>query len=250
MTYHEDQQQIDVLGAGVAPTDGTNDPTIETDAELAELAELAGETDLVVVEAERFVTIREAHTYQAAAAFLTETVKPALKKIEETWRPMQRKTQAAHLEVVAQRRAIEDPLLEAERLVKGGLAAYDDEQDRLEAEAERQRQAAARKVAEQEQLDAAEHLEKQGHLEAAVERLDAPTVPVMPAPAPRAKARGVSSRPVYKFRVLDPAKVSRGFLKVDRSKVLGVVRKMGPDAEELVGGIEVYQERQIGARAR
>ncbi len=234
--------------ANTANPDGI-DNSEELPEEDPAIAELEEQTALVVRDAQA-LEIVGAVSYEVAARYLTDEIKPALKKIEETWRPMQQKTHAAHLEVVAQRRAVEQPLLDEEAAVKRSLGKYDDEQDRLEAKFEQQRQAEARKVAEQEKLDAAEHLEKQGHLAAAVERLDAPTVPVMTAPAPRPKARGVTSRPVYKFRVIDAAAIARGFLKVDEARIGRLVRDMGPRAEELVGGIEVYTERQIGARAR
>ncbi len=218
----------------------------QTDPTIAELEEKTA----IVVRNAQLLEIIDAVSYEVAAAYLTEQIKPALKKIEVTWRPMQQAADRAKATILQQRRSIEQPLLEEELAVKRSLGDYDDEQDLVEAEAERVRQEAARKVAEQEKLDAAEHLEKQGHLGAAVERLDAPTVPVMASPAPRPKTRGVTSRPVYKFRVIDAAGIARAFLKIDEAKIGRLVRDHGADAAQLVGGIEVYQERQIGARAR
>ncbi|MCP4871608.1 MAG: hypothetical protein GY898_23105 [Proteobacteria bacterium] len=228
-------------------TETTSPTTTELDPELHH--QIEEQTALVIQEAQA-ITIGSQEDYEGAGAFLTRHLKPALKKIEETWRPMQRAADANKKAILDQRREVETPLLEAEKITKKLMGDWTMEQRRIEAAEQRKAEAEARRIAEEEKLAAAAHLEDQGHQEAAVERLEAPTVPVMPAPVEKPKAKGTSARTVWKHRVIDEAKVARAFLTLDEKKISGVVRQMGPDAVALVGGIEVFEEPVISARAQ
>ena len=74
-------------------------------------------------------------------------------------------------------------------------------------------------------------------------------MPVVTSPTPAApKAEGVSVRMIKKFRILNAAAIHRNFLVPDEKKIRKVVDSMGPDAETLVGGIEVYETPSVAAR--
>lgn len=205
----------------------------------------------VMLTAGTFHRIDTAELFEAAGVFLTEELKPMLQEIERTWRPMQKKTHEAHREVVAQRRRYEGPLLQAEQIVKHAMGAHTIEQRRIVAAAEADRLRVAREAAEAEALAEASRLEEAGHAEAAEERISAPVVPVVGAPAPEPpKAEGVSTRMVTRYRITNATAIRRKFLIPDEIKISNIVKQMGADAVEIVGGIEVYEEPVVSARAR
>lgn len=230
----------------------SNETTTATQTELdPELHHQIEEESALVVQQAQALEISDAAGFEAAGAFLTKVLKPTLKKIEATWRPMQRAADANKKAILDQRRELENPVLEAERITKAAMGDWTMEERRIAAAAERERQAEARRIAEEEKLAAAAHLEDQGHAEAAEERLEAPTVPVMATPAPEpAKAKGVSARTVWKHRTIDEAAVNRAFLTVDEKKIAATVKQLGADAVAIVGGIEVFEEPVISGRAR
>ncbi len=224
--------------------------TQSTTATEPELVELEQTTALVVQEAETF-TIDDQDAYELAGEFLTGSIKPALKEIEARFRPMQRAADATKREILDQRRALEDPLKAAEVIIKQRMGVHVVEQRRIQAEAEAERQRIAREEAEEARLAEAAALEDAGHTEAAQEKIDAPIVPAVVAPAPeKPKATGTSARMVTKYRILNAAAIGREYLMPDDKKIAGVVKAMGADAARLIGGIEVYAEPVISARAR
>lgn len=205
--------------------------------------------ELVVAQARR-ISIDSQEAYEAAASFLTDELKPALREIDDTFGPIVRAAHKAHQEALQQRRRHEEPLQEAERIVKAAMVKYSDEQERIAAEQERQRLAEARKAAEDTAVEEAARLERDGHQDAAEERLAQPVMPVVTTPAaPRPKAAGVSTRKVTKYRIVDESKIDRKFLQPNKSKIRGLVNSMGADAEAIVGGIEVYEEGAVAARS-
>lgn len=216
----------------------------------AVIAAIEESTALLVTEAQG-ITITDQDSYGYAGAFLTEMLKPALREIEARFRPMQRAADAAKKEILDQRRALEVPLRAAERITKELMGAYVIEQRRIAAAAEAERLRVAREEAETAALAEAARLEEAGHTEAAEEMITAPVVPVVSAPPPEEpKAEGVSARFVTKYRIINVDQVGRAFMMPDEKKIGQVVRSMGADAAEMVGGIEVYEEPVIAAAAR
>lgn len=187
--------------------------------------------------------------YAAAAAFLSEDVKPLLRRINETFDPIVEQAHRAHKTALDAKKKVAEPVLAAERAVKASLSLYAQRQE----EARRRREAEIRRAeqerAEREALDRAAELERQGHREEAEAMLDAPIVaaPVVLPPA-TPKVAGVSTREGWKYRIVDPAKIRREFLVPDEAKIGALVRSMKGAAGELVGGIEVYSEQIVSSR--
>jgi hypothetical protein len=112
-----------------------------------------------------------------------------------------------------------------------------------EKTAEDARRAAARNDA------GAARVEAKGEEKAQQLELTAASVvaPVIQTEAP--KVGGIARRMVWKYKVTDPAKVTRLYLMLDEQKIAKIVKALGKDAEEQVGGIECWQENDISARA-
>lgn len=213
--------------------------------------DVLGDAD-AAVELAGDIKIDNDRDYDVIGDLLTGTIKPALAAIEKTFRPMQRATDGAHKEVCAQRARHEKPLLRLEELAKASMLTYHQEQEQIVAQEEAERLEAARKVAEDIKVEEAARLERDGHQEAADERLEEPVAPVI-APAPRRaapKAAGTSVRKKWDFQIDDPALIDRKFLTPDLQKIRGTVTSMGPDAAKVVGGITVIERASMAAAAR
>jgi len=97
---------------------------------------------LALPEQARELSIRDQGSYDAAVAFLS-VVKQMRQEIDRTFDPIISKAHAAHKEACEQKRRVEAPVVEAERIVKGAIGGFALEQKRLaEAEGERLRQEA------------------------------------------------------------------------------------------------------------
>lgn len=196
----------------------------------------------------RQIAITNATEYEAAATFLTG-VKALRDEIDRATRPVIEAAHATHKAALAQKRTLDAPLDEAERIVKGTIRAFLDLEERKRREEEARLAAEQRKADEESRLREAEALEQAGEPEAAQQVLEMPVVtppPVLPPP----RVEGVSSRTAWKWKLVDASKVNRDHLMPDEKRINGVVRAMGRDAERIVGGISVYAERVIAAGKR
>lgn len=223
------------------------DPEIfESDPDIKAVAARAGD---VVGKAEA-LKIETDDDYADAGSFLVDVLKPMLREVDETFGPIVKQAHATHKAAVAARKRHEQPLLDAEKAVKGAMGSYHQAKVREAERAEQERIEAARRQAEDEAVEEAARLETAGKTEAANDRLRQPVTPVVatPAPAPP-KAEGVGVRTKTKYRITDESKIDRKYLQPNKSKIGQVVRAMGADAEELVGGIEVYEEPVVSARS-
>ena len=140
------------------------------------------------------------------AADTLKGIKALRVRIAETFDPHIRAAHEAHKGLVAEKAKAEAPLTEAESIIKRGLSAYEQEQQRL-ARIEADRLSALARQAEiDRKLAEALAAEAQGDDVAAAEILAEPIVsaPVFVAPVVP-KVSGVSYRTTYSARVTDKA---------------------------------------------
>jgi len=64
------------------------------------------------------------------------------------------------------------------------------------------------------------------------------------------KAAGISSRKIWKFRIVDKTKVPAEFMIVNEAAISGFCRSFKDTATAEIPGIEFYSENVISARAR
>lgn len=242
--------------------------------QLVEVSELQEARDPVIEAADQLV-VSDQPSLNLAGMLLTDRIKPTLKQIDASCGPVVAAANAAHKAATKQRNELKAPLLEAERLLKGKIAGYLDEQERLQraeqaridAEQRELREAAekkAREEAEAEALAIAERLEAEGDSAAADAVLDAPIVvdvpeelppPAIAAPMP-AKVQGISTRKEWVAEVTDfirlVAAVANGaaplsLLKVDQTKLNQQVRAL--DGQVQYPGVQITERRVTSARA-
>lgn len=190
------------------------------------------------------ITTPEAYT---ASAERLRDIKGIQKKIEDAeksiTKPMNDALKAARDLFRAPKAAAD----KAESLIKAAISDYQAAQRRIQAEAQRKADEDARK--ERERLaklqGAAEKRGDTAKAETFQERAAAVVAPVVIVAPP--KAEGVTSRTVWKFEVMDAAKVPREYLVVDESRIRKVVQALKSDCN--IPGVRVYSEEQIAASA-
>lgn len=184
----------------------------------------------------------------AAAGELLVAIKDLRKGIAEHHAPMIEAAHRAHKEALAARKRLDDPLDQAERVVKPAMGSYVAEEERKRREVERVAQEAARKAEEDARLAEAEAAERAGDHAEADAMIQAPVVvPPVVVPSSVPKVAGVASVKVWKWRITNQALIPRQFFVLDETKINGVVRTMKNLAQ--IPGIEVYPEDEVrGAR--
>lgn len=192
------------------------------------------------------LTITDAATYEGATEDL-KAIKAKYREIEAERKALKQPIDEAARRVQSFFKPPLDFLTKAEGVIKRKLSDYSREQQRIQQEAQRKADEAARK--ERERLAArARKAEESGKAEKAeqlAQQAETVTAPVVARETP--KVQGVSTRKVWKFRIKDRAKVPEQYKTIDERKIGGVVRSLGGDAD--IPGVEVYEEDVIAARA-
>lgn len=165
------------------------------------------------VEQARIIKVTSPESRALATDFL-KGIKALRQEAETHHRPMIDAAHKAHKEAVAALKRIDEPLAQAEQIVKGQVGTYDTEQDRKRRDAERRAQEEARQRQEAEALAAAEAAKAAGATEAEaeailVEEMAAPLVVSAPAAPTPAEKQGVGTRFNYKANVRDMAQLLR-----------------------------------------
>lgn len=202
--------------------------------------------EVAITERVKSLVIVTAEDYTTGAGYLRE-INGLRKEIGATFDPIIEQAHRAHKEAINQKKRHEEPLAQAERVIRGALAAYDAEQDRKKREEERRLQAEARKLEEERRLAEAVEAEQSGDQEQAEQIIAAPVyvAPVVLAKE-TPKVDGVSFRDVWKFDIIDPDAVPREYLTPDEKKIGGVVRALKGAAK--IPGVRVYSEKTTAFR--
>lgn len=135
---------------------------------------------LTLPEEAKGIVVTDQATLETAGKMLTERIKPLLKEADDVFDPIVKSAHKAHVDALAGKRKVTDPLLEAERILKTSIGAYWTEQERIrkaeedrlrreqqEREAEELRQAELRRQEEEARINAeiqqqhAEEIERQ-----------------------------------------------------------------------------------------
>lgn len=217
-----------------------------------------------VVEQARAIVVDSPEAYEEAGTFL-QLIAERRRLVGETFDPIVSKAHAAHKEAVAQRAKFLDPLNTAERDVKGKLAGYVQEQQRIQREAQRRLEEEARQAAETAAAEEAKRLEAAGETELAAmvreEAAQAPA-PVVPVASAVPRMAGIANRETWKWRfkgseaaalrelVQAAAKDERllGYLAVRETAVGSTVRAQKSLTK--IPGIEVYPDQTVAVSTR
>jgi hypothetical protein len=219
-------------------------------------------TDLALTwpQKARAIVITNDEQYRSAADMLVG-IKDLRREVDATFDPIIAAQHTAHKTACAQKRTAENPLVEAEGIIKAGLVSYDDEQRRAAEKEQRRLEAQARQDEERRRLEEAVLLESEGQHEQAAEVLaeavsaPAPMVPIVQRSTP--VVAGISRRETWTYRVTDLHSLVK-FVAANPS-YLNLLLPNGPaltaQARSLKAmakfpGVQVFSESGIAAGSR
>ena len=208
---------------------------------LVKADELKAESMTILGQA-KAITITNHEQAMAAGDFL-KAVKELKKRIEEKLAPLVKAAYDSWKKQVAYRKEHDDPLDQAEAAVKAKMNTYLAEQERQRRAEEQRQQLEAQKAAEAQAEQDALLMEATGDAEAAEVVRAEPVVAPVVVLAPVEKPKGIATQLVWKWRVVDPAKIPTDYLLIDSVKIGGVVRAM-KDATN-IPGIQAYSESVV-----
>ncbi len=212
---------------------------------IPETTEIVQKTDSAIEEAEGF-KIESPDVYEAAGMFL-KGLKAIQKEVNDTLDPVIKSTNTAHKEALSAKKKHTEPLKKAEQIVKGKMATYATEQERVRRDEERKLQVEARKREEERLLKEAEQAEAEGDTDAVEELLEEPVVaPPVVLASTTPKVAGISYTTVWKFRIKNPAGIPDKYKLIDEVKIGKIVKAMKDQTD--IPGVEVYSEQSVRAR--
>ncbi len=135
------------------------------------------------------------------------------KKIDATFDPLCKATNAAHKAATKAKADAKAPVTEAKSIVRSEIESYNDIQRDIRAAIERAAQEEAQRKAESEHIAKAASLEAQGHRELAAQVLDSPVVVhVVAVPTVKEEVKGAPFVEVWHAEVLDMNALLRAIL--------------------------------------
>lgn len=175
-----------------------------------------------------------------SGADLCRTFAALISEIDATFGPTTKKAFEAHRALTGLTKAMKAAPQEADRIIRAEMLRHRQEQDKIRREEEERIRREAVKATEDRRLEQASIAEASGHADLAEAILDAPiTAPVVHVPRP--EAAGFSVRKGWGYRVSEPGAIKREFLMPDEKAISAVVKSLGPQAVQVVGGIEVFE---------
>ena len=195
----------------------------------------------------RQIVIETPEHYSAAAGFLKE-IKACRKRIADVFGPIVKAAHEAHKRAKAAQNEADDPLDQAEGIVKASMIAYDTEQAQIVRQRQIEAEAAARRAEEQRIVEEAAALEQAGDAQAAQELIEAPVIaPVVMVEKATPAVDGITYRETWQFEVIDANAVPREWLIVDEKKVGAYIRAVKGAAN--IPGVKAYPVKTMSARA-
>lgn len=164
---------------------------------------------LTVVQHSQSIVIVDQLTYNEASSLLLDRIIPFRKKWDEYWAPLRKAAWDAHKAIMQKFNDGDAPAEQAERIVKGKLRIWDEQQRKIEEESQRKAQEAAEALEREERLKAAVVAEQSGATEEEVTDImeTASVVVAVPVAPVYQRAVGVSVRENWKAYVMDIKKL-------------------------------------------
>jgi len=196
-------------------------------------------------ERAKLVVITDNESYSLAANTL-KSIKDYLRRVDERLEPGKRAAYASYQEWLDLIKEAKVPYLEAEAHIKLQIATYQKEEEMKRRAEESRLRERARHLEEERRLQEALLAEREGNHEEAAEILAGEVYvppPVLGKSVP--KVEGISTTTIWKWRITNENTIPREYLRIDETKVNGVVRAMKEATN--VPGIEVYPESIVRA---
>lgn len=209
---------------------------------------------LKILEQAQFLTINSPTDYDGAAEF-TKQVKTLSKQIKDYWGPLKKSARASWQSLVDREKELLTPLDQAETEVKKKMAAYQKKVQEEERAARLLAEKLKREEAERLLAEAEKAAEQGNEMESEILFAQAEIIetsqPAVQMQAP--KATGVSTRTLYRARIIDETKVPVEVAGVVIRPVdLPAINKLAQASKGKVQipGIEIYEEQSVAVRTR
>ena len=192
------------------------------------------------------------------AGEITKSVKQMQKKVTEYWEPMRSSAKKAYDDILSHKKEMLDPLVSAEKILKGKISDYIIESERKKKEAEE----AMKKIALQEankKLEEAVELEKNGDAFAAEYALaeaevyeEAASLGVS-AQAQKLKAKGVSYSTTWEITEIDeqlvPVDINGMVLRpVDQSAIKALIK--ASNGRISIPGVKYKEKKSVSISSK
>lgn len=210
---------------------------------------------LSTVRVAQSLTVVDPKTCVDAADFL-KGVKLLRREIEETFEESIKAAFAAHRAIVAAKKRHDEPLEQAERIVKAKIAGYQAEEERRRIDAERAAQEAARAAEEEQQIAIAAQLIKEGRREEAEALLAEPVeAPIIHIETAAPKLTGISTAKRWRGEVVDFLALVKyvaahpefiGLLEPNESALNALARSLKGNMK--VDGVKAVSEDVVSAK--
>lgn len=206
-----------------------------------------------ILEQAQYLTITTAQDYDGAAEF-TKQVKKLSKRIKNYWEPLKKSARASWQSLVDREKELLSPLEKAEAEVKTKMAAYQRKVQEEERAARELAEKLKREETERLLAEATKAAEQGNEMESEILLAQAEIIetsqPAVQMQAP--KATGVSTRILYRARIVDESKVPAEVAGVVIRPVdLSAINKLAQASKGKVqiSGIEIYEEQSVAVRA-
>ena len=209
-----------------------------------------GNRAVSILDTAKTVKVVDPETY-TAAGFIWKSLKDMMKEVDEAWDKNIKLWHEGHKNALADKARYYQPLDTASRTVKKLMSDYNLAQERIRIAEQRRLEEIALKAEEERLLQEAIVTEAEARAsgaskeEAAQEAaaiIEKPVyVPPIIIPKEVPKVTGMSFRTIWKFRIIDIAKIPREYLEPDMVKIGGVVRAL--KGQTNIPGIRVYEEK-------
>lgn len=208
-----------------------------------------------IAEAARAVVVKTSSDYEAAGGRL-QLIKGLMAKIASTFDPHIKRAHEAHKALLREKADAEAPLAAAERVYKGAMLTFQQDQEAERRRLEAIAQEAARKERERLETLAAKADDKGKTERADALRNQAAAVPTPVVRVETPKVSGISTRTVWRAEVTDKRKliaavaagtVPQSALDVNMAFLNQQARSL--KSEFAYPGVEAVEDQQIASRS-
>jgi len=195
------------------------------------------------------IIVTDVETMKKANDYLVN-IKTLRKEIAETFNPIIEKAHLTHKEAVAQKKRHEEPLKEAEQILKLRVSNYLEKLEKKRREMERLLKEEEERIEreKEENLKKAQEAIESGDTKTATELVEKAetALPTVEVPREEPLPDETQIRKLWKWKVVDKDAIPREFLKPDNVEISAVVRSLKENTR--IPGIKVYQESSVAVR--
>lgn len=208
------------------------------------------------VSVARTLAVKGAETYRCAAEYLL-AIKALRTEADQAFDPIIADANRTHKTAIEQKRKVEGPLMEAERVLKTAMGAYEQEQRRVEETRRRELEEQARREALEQREYEIESAEIEGATREEIKSIAAAPVRVAPVTVPSnvPAVKGIVPRDSWRFEVTNKLALDKFIgtnpqfsnLTMPNSVAIGALVRSLRSAMQ-IPGIRVWNETNISAR--